>query len=75
MTKIENTLSGRNVLSTYPSDRGMKPIREGRVEAATGRVEHMETEYLPLSLSSSRSSTKWCFLSFSVKKHTKIRKP
>lgn len=49
----------------------MKLIREGGEEAASGRAEHMKTEIIV----SSRSSTEWYFLSFfSSKKELKIRK-
>jgi len=60
----------------YASEQGTKLIREGSEEAASGRVEHMETEiFLPMTLSSSRSTTEWHFLSFfGSKKHLKIRK-
>lgn len=34
----------------YPSDQGMKLIKEGREEAASGSVEHMEIEIFAIGI-------------------------
>lgn len=34
----------------HPSDQGMKLIREGREEAASGRGEHMQTEIFAIGI-------------------------
>lgn len=47
---MEKTWSGRNRSKYVSLDEGMRLIRKGSEETASGRIEHMETEIFAIDI-------------------------